>query len=340
MNIAIHHTPGSFSDRWISYCKENNIAYKIVNCYDNDIVAQLDDCDALMWHHHHGNYKDVLFAKQLLYSLQAAGKKVFPDFNTAWHFDDKVGQKYLLESIGAPLVPSYVFYTKKDALNWIDKTTFPKVFKLRGGAGATNVKLIKTRSEARKLAKRAFSRGFSQFNRWNNLSERIRRFKEGKDNISGIIKGIGRLFIPTEFSKMYPREKGYVYFQEFIPNNNFDIRIIVVGDKAFAIKRFTRQNDFRASGSGNIVYENNHIDERCVQIAFNVNSKLICQSIAYDFVFDDKNNPLIIEISYGFATVPYDQCPGYWDSSIHWHKGKFNPQEWMVEELIKVQERH
>jgi glutathione synthase/RimK-type ligase-like ATP-grasp enzyme len=334
MNIAIHHTPGSFSDRWISYCKENNIAYKIVNCYDNDIVAQLDDCDALMWHHHHGNYKDVLFAKQLLYSLQAAGKKVFPDFNTAWHFDDKVGQKYLLESIGAPLVPSYVFYTKKDALNWIDKTTFPKVFKLRGGAGATNVKLIKTRSEARKLAKIAFGRGFSQFNRWNNLSERIRRFKEGKDNIIGILKGIGRLFIPTEFAKMYPREKGYVYFQEFIPNNNFDIRIIVVGDKAFAIKRFTRQNDFRASGSGNIVYENNHIDERCVQIAFNVNSKLICQSIAYDFVFDDKNNPLIIEISYGFATVPYDQCPGYWDSSLKWHEGKFNPQEWMVQNLL------
>ncbi len=339
MKIAIHHTPGSFSDRWILYCKKNNIAYKIVNCYDNDIVAQLDDCDALMWHHHHGNYKDVLYAKQLLYSVQATGKKVFPDFNTTWHFDDKVGQKYLLESIGAPLVPSYVFYTKKDALNWIDKTTFPKVFKLRGGAGAANVKLVNTKSEARKIAKRAFGRGFSQFNRWNNLSERIRRFKEGKDNIKGIFKGVGRLFIPTEFAKMYPREKGYLYFQEFIPNNNFDIRIIVVGDKAFAIKRFTRQNDFRASGSGNIVYEKNHIDERCVQIAFEVNNKLRSQSVAFDFVFEENNTPLIIEISYGFAVDAYNLCPGYWDSSLNWHEGKFNPQEWMVEELIKGQER-
>jgi hypothetical protein len=240
----------------------------------------------------------------------------------------------LLESIGAPLVHSYVFYTKKDALNWIDKTTFPKVFKLRGGAGATNVKLVKTKSEARKLAKRAFSRGFSQFNRWNNLSERIRRFKEGKDNITGIVKGIGRLFIPTEFAKMYSREKGYVYFQEFIPNNNFDIRIIVVGDKAFAIKRFTRKNDFRASGSGNIVYDKNQIDERCVQIAFEVNIKLKSQSIAFDFVFDENNNPLIIEVSYGFSALPYDQCPGYWDTSLEWHEGKFKPQEWMVQDLI------
>ena len=107
----------------------------------------------------------------------------------------------MLESIGAPLVHSYVFYTKKDALNWIEKTTFPKVFKLRGGAGATNVKVVKSKSEAHKIAKRGFGRGFSQFNRWNNLSEWIRRFKEGKDNITGIVKGIARLFIPTELAK-------------------------------------------------------------------------------------------------------------------------------------------
>lgn len=335
MNIAIHHTPGSFSDRWISYCKENNIAYKIVNCYDNDIVAQLDDCDALMWHHHHGNYKDVLFAKQLLYSLQAAGKKVFPDFNTAWHFDDKVGQKYLLESIGAPLVPSYVFYTKKDALNWIDKTTFPKVFKLRGGAGATNVKLVKTKSEARKLAKRAFGRGFSQFNRWNNLSERIRRFKEGKDNIIGILKGIGRLFIPTEFAKMYPREKGYVYFQEFVENDGFDVRVVVIGHKAVALKRLVRENDFRASGSGNLIFENEKIDKEYIIKAFDLSRRIKSQSLAIDFIQSKDNEVLIVELSYGFPMLNFlDGAAGYWDSSLQWHEGKFNPQEWMVSNLI------
>ena len=67
---------------------------------------------------------------------------VFPNFNTAWHFDDKVGQKYLLEAIDAPLVPSYVFYSKEMALKWLEQTQFPKVFKLRGGAGSANVKLV------------------------------------------------------------------------------------------------------------------------------------------------------------------------------------------------------
>ena len=55
MKIAIHHRPGSFSDRWIDYCKEKGVDYKIVNAYDSDIVEQVKDCDAFMWHHHHSN---------------------------------------------------------------------------------------------------------------------------------------------------------------------------------------------------------------------------------------------------------------------------------------------
>ncbi len=333
MKIAIHQRKGSFSDRWIKFCQENNIDYKIVDAYNSNIIQQLEDCDAFMWHHHHTNYKDTLFAKQLLFSLEQSGKKVFPDFNTTWHFDDKVGQKYLLESIKAPLVPTYVFYSKKEAISWINKTIFPKVFKLRSGAGSTNVKLVKSKKQAIKLVNRAFGKGFSQFNRLDNLKERLRNFKSGKDNIGGLCKGIGRLFIHTEFARMHNREKGYIYFQDFIPNNKFDIRIIVIGDKAFAIKRMTRVNDFRASGSGDIIY-NDQIDDNCVRLAFETKKKLNSQSIAFDFIFDINKNPFIVEISYGFAIEAYDKCPGYWDSSLKWHKGEFNPQTWMLEIIL------
>jgi len=333
MKIAIHDREGSFSDRWIEHCQQKEINYKIVNCYDSDIMQQISDCDALMWHHSHVFYKDVIFAKHLLYSVQASGKKVFPDFNTTWHFDDKVGQKYLLESIGAPLVSSYVFYTKKEALVWIDKTTFPKVFKLRRGAGATNVKLIKSKSEACKLVKRAFGKGLSQFNKWNNLSERIRRFKEGKENITGIVKGIGRLFIPTEFAKMYPREKGYAYFQDFIPNNNTDTRVVVIGNRAMAEKRHVRKNDFRASGSGTYSYEDINIE--AIKIAFSVSKTLKLQSAAYDFIFDKNDNPLIIEVSYGFGTKGIKEAPGFWTDDLEWHSGTVKPEEWILEDILK-----
>ena len=92
MKIGIHHrnSVGFFSERWIEYCEKNNISYKLVNAYSNDIVEQLSDCDAFMWHHSNYDYRDALFANKLLFSLQQSGKKVFPNFNTTWHFDDKV----------------------------------------------------------------------------------------------------------------------------------------------------------------------------------------------------------------------------------------------------------
>jgi glutathione synthase/RimK-type ligase-like ATP-grasp enzyme len=287
-----------------------------------------------MWHHYSdSDYRDYLFASQLLFSLEMKGMKVFPNFNTTWHFNDKVGQKYLLEAIGAPLVPSYVFYTRKEALEWINRTDFPKVFKLRSGAGSGNVKLARTQSQAKKLTFKAFNSGFSQLNRIEYFKDNLRKWRLGNDKL-GLIKGIVRLIISSKYSRMLSKEKGYIYFQDFIPNNNFDIRVVVIGDKAFALKRLVRKGDFRASGGGNIVYDKNQIDERCVKIAFEVNDKIKSQSIAYDFVFDKDNNPLIIEISYGYAMKAYDNCEGYWDKDLNWYKGiNFDFCGWVVENL-------
>lgn len=335
MKIAIHHRQGSFSERWIEYCKKNNINYKVVNAFDDDIIAQSEDCDAFMWHHHPAIFKDVIVAKKILYSLEHSGIKVFPNFRTGWHFDDKVAQKYLFESMDIPHVPSFIFYDKKEAIKWAKKTNYPKVFKLKGGAGAANVKLAKNRKEAISLIKTAFSDGFPQFNPVDNLIERFNKLRNGKDTYLGVLKGVGRLAIQTNFSKLQPPEKGYAYFQEFMPNNKFDIRVIVIGDRAFAIKRLVRENDFRASGSGNIIYDPSEINIECIKMAFSINDKVNSQSIAFDFIFDEQNKPLIVEISYGFAIEAYDYCQGYWDRNMSWNEGQFNPQEWILINLIE-----
>ena len=334
MKIAIHHRPGSFSEYWIEYCDKNSIHYKIVNAFDNDIIQQTSGCDAFMWHHHHGQFKDVLTAKRILFSLQQAGIKVFPDFNTGWHFDDKVAQKYLLEAIDAPLVPSYVFYEKSKAIAWAKNTTYPKVFKLKGGAGAMNVKLVKTYPEARKLIHKAFDKGFSQFDKFGNFKERINKFNNGQDNLIGLLKGVGRLAIAPEFSKLQSNESGYIYFQDFIPNNNSDIRVVIIGNNfAAAERRLVREGDFRASGSGNFNYEN--IDITTIQLAFKVANKLDLQSVAFDFILDERNNPLIVEISYGFGTDGISLAPGYWDKDLKWYNQTFNPQELIIKQFIE-----
>lgn len=335
MKIAIVRSNKGFAPRWEAYCKENNIEYITVNPYDSNIIQQVDGCDAFMWHFAHYDYRDMLFARQLIFSLEQRGIKCFPNSKTCWHFDDKVGQKYLLESIGAPLVPSYVFYTEKDALKWMEQTSFPKVFKLRGGAGSTNVLLAHSSKQAKHFVRKAFNRGYSQYNAYGMMRDNIKKFCQGKSSIKKIAKSAVRVLIPPQYGKMRAKEIGYAYFQDFIPNNTFDIRVVVIGDKAFALKRLCRKGDFRASGGGSLVYDKGQIDERCVQIAFEVNEKLQSQSIAFDFVFDEKARPMIVEISYGYTAPAYDYCEGYWTIDMQWHDGShFDFCGWMVENLV------
>ncbi len=336
MKIAIHYSKGSFSERWIAYCENNYIEYKLVNAYANDIIQQVEDCDGFMWHFHQGDYRDMQFAKALIFSLETKGIFCFPDSHTCWHFDNKIWEKYLLESIGAPLVSSFVFYTEKEALAWVRQVEFPKVFKLKGGAGASNVRLANNRKEAERLIKQSFGKGFIQFRWKEKLKEEWGKFRQGKSTFRDVLRPIKFALnhYPTKFSHYHQNEIGYAFFQEFIPNNAFDIRVIVIGDKAFAIKRLVRKNDFRASGSGIILYDHNDIPESCVQISFQTSKKLNTQCLAYDYVLGKNKEPLIVEISYGFAMLGYDLCPGFWTNDMVWHEEKFCPQNWMVDNLV------
>ena len=332
--IAIHNSKNSFSERWVSYCNENDIPFKIVNCYDSDIVAQLNDCDALMWHHNHMNSKDLLFAKTVLFSLQQAGKVVFPDFNTAWHFDDKVGQKYLCEALDLPLVNSYAFYNREEALKWVKITSFPKVMKLRGGSGSRNVFLVRNANDARRNIKRAFGTGFSQYDSMASIKERWRKYKLGKIDFVKVLIGYLRIFQAPLYARILGKAVGYVYFQDFVPNINHDTRVIVIDEKAFAIKRMVRENDFRASGSGNIFYEKKQFDDKLIKLAFDLSDKIKAQSVAFDFIYDN-GVPKIVEISYGFAIAVYDPCTGFWTKDMEWHEGKINSTGWMVDSVLK-----
>lgn len=332
MKLAIHHRAGSFSDSWIEYCKKNNIEYKVVNAFTTNIIEHLKDCNALMWHHTHGNLKDVLTAKRILFALEHTGKKVYPDFKSNWFFDDKVAQKYLFEAIGAPLVPSYVFYDKSEALDWARNTTFPKVFKLKAGAGARNVRLIKERSLAIEIINKAFSKGISQHNVRNAIRDDLIRLKKTK-NVINLFKAGARPFMKSEHNHFLNRERGYVYFQDFVPDNAYDTRVVVIGNKAIAERRFVRKNDFRASGSGEFTYDN--INLKAVQIAFDVARALKLQSVAYDFVEDEGGSPLIVEMSYGFGVKGISGAPGYWDVDLNWYNEPVRPQEWILEDFLK-----
>ncbi len=335
MKLAIHNSKFGFHPRWIAYCERMNIPFKRVNCFSNDLVAQTADCQALMWHVNQGNQRDMMLARQILAAFEHTGTLVFPDFRTAWHFDDKLGQKFLFERIEAPIVPTYAFFDKAQALAWIKQTSFPKVFKLRGGAGSQNVSLIYNQRQAHRLVRQAFGKGFPKYHGWSNLKERWYKYRRGKGAAKEVLKGIIRLLYPPAYARLGAREAGYLYFQDFIPQNDSDIRIIVIGDRAFGLKRYVRENDFRASGSGNCAYDRDLFDERFLKISFSIQEQLKLQVAALDFVFTPEGLPLVVEISYGYNERVYDPCPGYWDRELIWHEAKTIKEEWIVDLVLK-----
>lgn len=217
-------------------------------------------------------------------------------------------------------------------MEWVNSTDFPKVFKLRGGASSQNVRLVASKTEAARLVNQAFSGGFHGQRVLSEISNKLRLGFRKDTLLQKVLrspKPLGRIL---RNRRARNKEKGYVYFQDFIPNNDHDIRIIIAGDRACGMKRLCRKNDFRASGSGDKVFDPSAIDQDCVRLAFNTADQLQLQSAAFDFIMDVNNTPLIVELSYGYHTLTY---PGYWSRDLRWHEGWFNAPQFIAETFIK-----
>lgn len=336
LKVAIQPRKNSFSQEWINYCRLNNIYYEEVDLWANDAIEKLRNFDLLLVHFHHSDSISMEVAKNLIFALEKTGLTVFPNYNTCMHFDDKVTQKYLLEAIAAPLITSNVFYDKRKAKNFIKSKEHPIVFKLKGGAGASNVKLLRDYKDSIKYVNQAFSSGFPKVDRVSIFKDCLKAClrKFNTKNFFSLIKSAGRLLLRTDIERKTVDGYGYFYCQSFIPENDSDIRVIIIGDKAFGIKRYVREGDFRASGSGNISYEPSDIPAECIDIAFDVTKKLGAQCLSFDFVYFN-SKPLIVEISYGFSKDVYRPCKGYWNRDKKWFAVKFIAEHFIIEELIK-----
>ena len=333
--LYIVERKGSFSDEWIEYCSKAGVDFETVNPYRSDLVSKIRDGAAFLWHWRHDSYKAQLFARQLFSALASTSIRTYPDIQTCWHFDDKVAQKYVFEVAGLPAAKSHVFYDQASADAWLQTCSYPVVFKLRGGAGALNVRLARTRAEARKLVRKAFGTGFPYFERWEIFKQSIWRARRDRSprSMAAVFYHLGRSLLPSirDESDLHPREIGYAYFQEFIPDNRFDDRLVVVGDFCFAVRRFCRTGDFRASGSGLKSYEPDAFPKASIELAFRLADTLKMQSVAIDLVYTANGEPMVVEISFGCVTSVY---PGYFDRSGAWHDGETSMPVKILEGLI------
>lgn len=332
------------SDKWISILKAKGHKVKIVDVNSPYLFDELKGVDAFMWRWAHlSNMRDI--ALRIFPVIENYLKiPCFPNLSTCWHYDDKIAQAYLLKSNNIPIPKTWVWYDYDSLSEWVEnEATYPLVLKLYNGAGSKNVKLIKTSTNLLDWAKRLFSHGVF------DLSEeslfKIENFSLGYYlRLRAALKTLknGRAFFGQKVSvnpkNSFAFHKNYLLVQEFLPGNEFDTRVTVIGNRAFAFRRFNRPNDFRASGSGNIDFEYQNIDVRFVEMAFEVAKKLQMQSCAIDGLYKN-SEPIICEISYTFANWAVHNCPGHWeydvDGTLIWKEGQMWPEVAQLEDFLE-----
>lgn len=311
---------------WESALQKNGIDYEPIDCYSCDIIRSFDDYSGIIWHYENFVNADLMEAQNLLDIAESKGLKVFPNHNTAWHFDDKIAESYYLDSLGAPIPNYWVFYELDKVIEWAkNKATYPLVAKLRRGSGSNNVKIIKSSNELIKYAKRMLTRGYSPA---QSILYKTYSKAQSTHDIKTLMKRIKKIpdFLKARsFGKRMPIEKGYCYFQEFIENDGYDLKVVVVGDKCTFLSRNVRKGSFKASGGGDLNYDHSKIPLSVVESAFRTADAIKSQCMGFDFVVDNRTkNGVIIEMCYGFDFEAIYGSGGYWDRDLKWHEEPFN----------------
>jgi glutathione synthase/RimK-type ligase-like ATP-grasp enzyme len=341
MKIAIHYHEDahkdSFSRKWIEEYQKRDIDVLAIDFRCSDIIEKIRHCDGAMWHWFHMP-DDKQAAPKILEAIEAGFKiPVFPNLATRWHYDDKLAQHYFFDAIKAPKIRSWVFWNYNEALDFIKQCSYPIIFKLSVGAGSSNVLMLKSLKEAEDILDKMFVKGFFPYT-VNEFASKEKIVVKGgvKSRFKNVFKALLKpeIIQTIEIPWYYLVQKNYVYFQEFMPNNTHDIRITVIGSRAFGYIRYNRANDFRASGSGNFDVNPKNIPLEAVKIAHQISKSQGFQSMAYDFLCDVKGKVLVNEISYCYVNWMVHNCPGYWDRDLNWHEGNIWPEEAQVEDFI------
>jgi glutathione synthase/RimK-type ligase-like ATP-grasp enzyme len=331
LNIGIHYSPlRQFQPRLVRYEKileYNGLKSTRLCSSELDFWSQVKELDLFIycwgqWDAERQNAKAILPIIE-----QELKIPCFPNQRTCWIFDDKIREYYLMAAHGFPMTKSWIFWEKDGTLRWAEDIDLPVVFKLSGGAGSKNVVLIKTRVHLKKIINVMFEKGIpdSAIQTADSLAPGY--YMRIKRSLAMIKRRILKQQIPHRISSPnWLIHKNYVLFQEYLPGNNFDTRVTVIGNRAFAFRRFNRDGDFRSSGSGKIDYAVDEIDMNFVRKAFEISLACGFQSMAYDFLYGSNGQITFCEMSYAYIDKAIFNCSGYWDDNLNWHEGHFWPQ--------------
>lgn len=249
------------------FLNNNSIAYEYYNPLLSNWMEEAERFDLIIWHtSSNPSVQDIAEGK--IYILEQMGKTCLPSYDEVWSYENKIRANYLYQLYNLPSIPTFITHSRADALEYLDNVNFPIISKISTGSASYGVDKISNLKEAKKLVHQVFS-------------------YKGKK---------------TYFD--YANQKDYVYFQSFIEDATYDLRIMCVGNDLFGYYRYPNKGDFRASGAGN--YQKKEIPVEALELAYQVYKAFGSNFLATDFVYSEKTKQFLIIESSVFIGV--DSC--------------------------------
>jgi glutathione synthase/RimK-type ligase-like ATP-grasp enzyme len=295
--------------RWTKYrrfLENNGFPYGSYDLHAHDWIERAADFDVIV--NIVSNELDRLEETRVKYHFLESylGKRCYPSADQVLLYENKSLEAFISTACDLPFAKTYVSHSQADALSLVEKARYPLVSKVNYSAGSMGVELVPDAAKARKIVRQAFSR-------------------TGR-----------RLHLP------WRRQKGYVYFQEFVPNDGFDIRVILTGDRAFGYYRRVPKGDFRASGMDTV--ERRGLPEEAIRVALDVQKRVPSPQLVVDMVHGLDGRYVIIEYSIiclmdRADDLKVDGVPGVYiigeDGAVRFEPGRYWIHEFALRKFLQ-----
>mgnify|MGYP001081994651 FL=1 len=253
-----------------------------------------------------------------LMALSSKGLILLPDYKYFQAHHNKVLMELLREGLSSEslkTIKSRSIYDIRDLRNNVNNIEkiigYPIVLKTASGSGASGVSLARNRGELFAKAKK-MGRIF-----YHNATVPIWKTASLSKIKNQVLKIIGK----PHMDRTYPREK--VVLQSFIPNLQYDYKVLVYGEKYYVLKRLIRDNDFRASGSGKLVFPTKFDEEikNVLDMARTLFLELDVPMLSVDIAYDGKKCHMIEFqcVSFGPYTIQFSNAYYIFDNA-RWAK--------------------
>lgn len=226
-------------------------------------------------------YKEYI--EDVLLDLQNRGMVLLPRFELFRAHHNKVFMEMVRDSINdasLKTIKSYSLY----GINDLDvllpvleqELKYPMVLKTSSGSGARGVSIANSRNELTQKVRKMTSVTYHNYSTPWHSSVTLSKIKQKIRKICGKVC----------YELTYPQEK--IIVQNFIPNLNYDYKVLVFWKKYYVLKRLTRNNDFRASGSGKFIFPDSLSRELEVVLesAYRLYSEIDAPMLSVDIAYD------------------------------------------------------